>query len=386
MAANNHIAQLFRRFLNKECSEEELQELFSYFGNADEDTLRALIRAEMRDAPENTREHSLPHPPLESEFKQKSLMGRLLPYAAALLLLALAGIGWFYIHQPMGDRQAVLESKYGNDVLPGGNQATLTLEGGKTIQLDNAGKGLITEEKNIRISKEEDGLISYKPLQNEDETLREAPVSYNTIRTPDGGKYQVLLPDGSSVWLNAASSLTYPTRFSGRQRRVVLKGEAYFEVFSDKAQPFIVSCASQEVTVSGTTFNISAYPNAEQVKTTLLEGGVAITDLATGRSEKLNPGWQSVLGSDGIRLQRADISAAIGWKSGEFVFHHEKLPEILRQLQRWYGIEVSYGERIPEDTFYGEINRDVRLSEVLDMIRSTSAVEFEIRNKKLIVK
>lgn len=386
MAANDHIAQLFRRFLNKECSEEELQALFSYFGNADEDKLRALIRAEMRDAPEDTGENPFSHPPLKSEFKQKSLIGRLLPYAAIFLLLALAGIGWFYMQKPTEDGQAMLESKYGNDVLPGGNQATLTLEGGRTIQLDNTGKGLITEEENIRISKDEEGLISYEPLQHKDETPREAPVSYNTIRTPDGGKYQVLLPDGSRVWLNAASSLTYPTRFNGRQRRVVLKGEAYFEVFSNTAQPFIVASANQEVTVSGTTFNISAYPNAEQVKTTLLEGSVAVTDLATGRSEKLRPGWESVLSRNGIRLQRADVSAAIGWKSGEFVFHHVKLPEILRQLQRWYGIEVSYGERIPEDTFYGEINRDVRLSEVLDMIRSTSAVEFEIRDKKLIVK
>jgi ferric-dicitrate binding protein FerR (iron transport regulator) len=230
------------------------------------------------------------------------------------------------------------------------------------------------------VVKQSNGQLAYN-TQNEKPT----EVLYNTLTTPRGGQYQLVLPDGSKVWLNAASAISYPTAFTGSERKVEIKGEAYFEIAKNTAMPFIVKVNDAQVQVLGTHFNINAYSDEDAIKTTLLEGAVKVTKDAA--STLLKPGQQAILGrsSNEIRVQEnTDLDAVLAWKNGYFSFNQTDLATIMRQIARWYDVDIVYSDKVPERRFGGEIPRNTNAAEVLKMLEE-SKVHFRIEGRKVIV-
>ncbi|OQP58196.1 hypothetical protein A3860_07680 [Niastella vici] len=309
--------------------------------------------------------------------------------AAVTIGAVLTTVAYFWLQQKPKPATTPIAQTTTNDVLPGGNKAILKLSDGKTIVLDNAQNGLLAQQGAVQIEKQ-DGQLMYSPSE------ATAAVSYNTLATPVGGQFQLKLPDGTRVWLNAASSITYPTAFTGNDRRVTIYGEAYFEVARDAAKPFKVGVTTSEgaarngteIEVLGTHFNINAYSNEALVKTSLLEGKVKIkSDFFNGKqSAILKPGQQAQVEVEG-RLKvkdDADMEEVVAWKNGEFLFQSADIGTMMRQVARWYDIEVSYPEGMPKDKFSGKIGRNVNLSQLLKILEY-SEVKFELKGKTLIV-
>ncbi|MBT2561318.1 FecR domain-containing protein [Pedobacter sp. ISL-68] len=287
--------------------------------------------------------------------------------AAACIFMIVGTATYFYLWP---DGQHIKNQAIAKDIAPGGNKATLTLANGKVIRLDEQKNGTVLSEAGVIITKTTDGQVVY----NISSDNNKGPLGkYNTISTPNGGTYQVNLPDGSKVRLNAASTLTFAASLRERgekNRRVILSGEAYFEIARDKAHPFVVVTTSkQEIEVLGTHFNVNAYTDEKAIRTTLLEGSVRIHTLSpAARDIILKPGEQSVLTANSISISDADLESVMGWKEGLFVFHDADVPTVMRQLSRWYNIEVEYSGAIPKDLFTGGISRQSNLSTVLKML------------------
>lgn len=250
------------------------------------------------------------------------------------------------------------------DIGPGSNKAILTLANGQKVALKN----------------ENDEKLIYQLLDSANTT-----VAYNTITTPRGGQYELTLPDGSRVWLNAASSISFPSTFTGKERRVATTGEVYFEV-AKKHLPFIVATANQEVEVLGTHFNINAYPDEGEIKTTLLEGSVRIAAVADHKARLLKPGQQALFRTSGefIAIQEADTEMAVAWKNGFFKFDKQDIQSVMRQISRWYDIDVVYKGNIPNDEYVGKIKRSTNVSGVLNILR-LSKLNFKVEEKRIIV-
>ena len=296
-----------------------------------------------------------------------------LSIAASLVALLSVSLYLYTDQSPMSLEQAAFKS----GIKPGGNKAYLTLADGTRIALTEAENGQVAEQSGISITKTADGTIVYTALDQNAE-----PSSSNTFETPKGGQYQLLLPDGSKVWLNAASSLTYPTSFAAlKERRVSLKGEGYFEISKDLEKPFIIQTGVQEVKVLGTHFNIDAYETA--VKTTLIEGSVKVR---TKTDEKtLRPGEQSSAYADQIDIQTADLYQAMAWKNGDFVFEGTSLGSIMNQISRWYNVDVSYEGKIADLQFGGSISRTKNIHEVLRVLEMAKGVHFKIEGRRILV-
>lgn len=269
------------------------------------------------------------------------------------------------------------------DIAPGGDRAVLTLANGQKIILDSAANGTLALQGNARVVKMANGQLVYTIEGSEGM----APV-YNTMSTPRGGQYKLTLPDGTNVWLNAASSITYPASFAGKERRVTVTGEVYFEVAKDKTKPFHVAANGMDVEVLGTHFNINSYEDEGVDKTTLLEGAVRITKGTS--SVQLKPGEQAVLSqSQGSRntievVRNVNIEQVVAWKNGWFEFDNVDLRTIMRQISRWYDVDVSYEGRITTETFGGRTTKNLPLSEVLELLES-DGLRFRLEGKKLIV-
>lgn len=295
------------------------------------------------------------------------------PYAAAMSLLLATGLYYYQSRTIQPTDQVVLV----NDVDPGNSKAILRLADGSTVQLDDTGNGTIAQQSGVSIVKTVDRGIIYQVNNTENTTSSSL---YNTIEIPKGGKYQVRLPDGSEVWLNAASTLKYPVSFNEHgERRVELSGEAYFIVAHNKAQPFVVKTVNQEITVLGTEFNVNAYADENRTITTLLNGSVKVQ---SDNLAILKPGQQTMLSNGQLKVQMADTEAAAGWRNGMFLFHSMDMKSIMRQLERWYNVEVDIAT-IPDNQFYGEIQRDVKLSQVLSMLEATSGLKFKIEGRRI---
>lgn len=299
--------------------------------------------------------------------------------AACLLLAAGSGIFWWMQQPATKPPIAELSAKPGpTDIGPGDNRAVLVLADGSTVLLDDAAKGELSRQANAVINKTEDGQLVYQNQTSSDP----APLIYNTITTPRAGQYRLTLTDGTKVWLNAATSLQFPASFSGKERRVKLSGEAYFEVAKNSQQPFIVETPRQTIEVLGTHFNVNAYEEETATKTTLLEGRVKV---ATGSSSAvLQPGQQAASETDAIQVNVADTEEAVAWKNGYFKFNKADIQTIMRQLERWYDVEVEYRGAVPTDLFVGKINRSENISGVLRVLE-LSEVQFKIENRKIIV-
>ena len=357
------------------------------------------------------------------KFKRFKLWSRI---AAAAAVLLIVGLSIFFYTQRHLDGSAATRDLLANDIKPGGNKAYLVLSNGKRVSLTDAANGELAKEAGVEITKTADGQVAYKTASDisghingrHPELDSGSPNdALNIIETPRGGQYQIRLPDGSKVWLNAASKLIYPVSFNGRGQRVVeLSGEAYFEIFKNKLQPFVVKSKNQEVTVLGTHFNINSYSDEPGTKTTLLEGSVQVSTLQplalsgrdAHRAERVNgsegnsnsslptrgisprggerfggvvlkPNEQSVLVNGKIVVKQVDPALAVDWKNGQFIFESEPLPSILRRVARWYNVTIIYTNTDKNNTtFSGVVSRADNVSSVLRMLQKTSKIKFTI--------
>ena len=299
-------------------------------------------------------------------------------YAAAAVLIIAVGMGAYIAFSDKQQPTPVAAVVKSNDVLPGRERALLTLGNGKTIVLDSV-QGNIVKEGELTVNNQH-GKLGYEGKDNE--------VQYHTLSTPKGGLYKLRLPDGTDVWLNAASSITYPTVFTGTDRKVTITGEVYFEVAKDKTKPFKVNVDNKsEVEVLGTHFNINSYGDDGNIKTTLLEGSVRVQSAIGNRqSAMLKPGEQVSVSqssqlSQPIPVQTDEVMA---WKNGLFNFNQADLKLVMAQLARWYDIEVKYEGDIPAHTFRGKITRDLKLSQVVKILEEVG-VQFKIEGRTLVV-
>lgn len=306
-------------------------------------------------------------------------------FAAAMLLLAI-GVSFYFYKQNTVQQNAEIKPTQllKNDIAPGGNQAVLTLADGSKIVMSKKDNGRIATQGNTQIEKADDGQLIYDA--SAPAAIPLAEVKYNLFSTPRGGKYEIVLSDGTKVYLNAASSIRYPTAFVGKERNVELTGEAYFEVAKNKDMPFKVSCAGQEVKVLGTHFNINAYSNEPSVKTTLLEGSVQISKGTN--HELLRPGEQALIangGSDIVINKNINVDEVVAWKNGLFQFDAADVSTIMRQISRWYDVDVEFVGDVPGGTFHGKIPRNVNASQVLQILEQ-SGIKLKIEGRKIIVK
>ena len=321
--------------------------------------------------------------------------------AAAIVTGAVVTTAVVVFNRPGKNRdlaQLPVEQRYHNDVLPGNDRAILQLADGSTIILDSIQNGKIADQGSAAINKQ-DGIVMYNSVQKNSSNNRvtrgteAGTIAYNTLRTPKGGQYQLQLPDGSKVWLNAQSSLRFPATFTGNQRLVELTGEAYFEVEKDPKKPFLVNIISPHpggpggaVEVLGTHFNINAYDDEEAIKTTLLEGKVRMSTMVNDESSILKPGEQSSISqqshiSQPVPVQTEEVTA---WKNGLFRFQDASIESIMRQIARWYDVDIVYERKI-DNQFIGTIPRQVPVSTLLKILESTGWVHFTIEGKKITV-
>ena len=361
---NSRIIYLWQQFSARQATRAELDELMELLssGSHDEESrqyLQQLLAATPAGEEDPARWEpilqSILHPvrtlePARAPSPIRRWVRRAMTAAAVVLLL----VGLFRLWRTYRTDEAATAPVV--IVPPGGNKAVLTLAGGQKIILDSAAAGILAEQGNTHVQKLGDGKLAY-----EAGTQRGAATAplYNTLTTPRGGQYQLTLPDGTKVWLNAASSLTYPTAFTGGSRTVEMTGEAYFEVAHDKKHPFTVKVGGQTIEDIGTQFNVNAYTDEPAQVTTLLEGAVKVD------GHLLRPGEKAMVTGGDIRVTQGDPDQAVAWKNGLFDFNDAGVETVMRQLSRWYNVDVTYEGNIPTRQFTGMIGRSLTLNQVL---------------------
>jgi transmembrane sensor len=404
--SNTTLPDLFRKYLDDSITPDEFSQLYelinseydkeameqawrgsfsnrSLTGNARDYDLKevfAQLRARINEkkADEALAVYSIP-----TGRKTAFLWRRSVAIAASLILLLGAGT-WLWLGRSpkQAPLQAHAPAPVRNDVLPGHDGAILTLANGQQIVLDSAHNGALATQGGSRVTKLKNGQLSYTSLNE-----RPGQILYNTLTTPRARQTTLILADGTHVWLNAASSIKYPTAFSGRERRVEVSGEVYFEVQKDAGKPFTVHPAGSDgsIGVLGTSFNVNAYDDEEAVKTTLLEGSVKV---ARGKnSSTLRPGQQAVLGRGGEGIQildDADLDEVMAWKNNRFQFSNMDLKTIMRQLARWYDVDVVFEGKVPDIRVGGFIHKDVNLSTVMEFL-GENKIHYRIEGKKIII-
>lgn len=356
--------QLIHRYVRNEATEDELEVFFELMASSDMDEeLYAYLLEEAYNA---------------DEEKIVSLRRRWLTrIAVAAIPLILAAGGYFLLHKSTPVQQIVKAQKM--DLLPGRKKAILLLSNGSQINLAEAKAGIIAKQGNTNISKTADNKIFYN---NTSKVATE--IAYNTIITKRGNYYPLTMSDGTVVILDAGSSIKYPVNFTGKERRVEITGQVYFEVNHNAKMPFRVSVKGQTIEDLGTHFNINAYDDEPNIKATLIEGSVRINGQTT-----LVPGQQAVITNGNIKIKKADIEQAIAWKKGLFNFNDMSIEQAMRQLSRWYDVDIEYSEELPKTIFHGEMHRNVNASQIFEVLRFFK-VNFQIiqgsNGKKILVK
>lgn len=302
--------------------------------------------------------------------------------AAAAVLVLTVGIALF-VNQKHHETEVEVAALKVNNVEPGGNKAFLILADGRKISLTDVENGNLAEQSGIRINKTKDGQLVYEVAAATSKNGTSAEAVYNTIETPLGGQYQVKLNDGTKVWLNAGSKLRYPVLFAGNERKVELIGEGYFEVTHDQRKPFKVVSAEQTVVVLGTRFNVNNYQDEAVVKTTLLEGSVRVT--ANQLTKLLKPGEQASQSGKDIKVRTVDVEQVMAWHKGDFAFEGVALKSIMRQISRWYDVDVVYQGEIADVEFGGSISRSKNITEVLKVLEMTQGVHFKLEGRRVLV-
>jgi ferric-dicitrate binding protein FerR (iron transport regulator) len=308
--------------------------------------------------------------------KKKKLNTRAWLIAASLVLIA--GVGWWYFSRSTKKEQPKYAKLIEEDRPPGGNKATLTLANGSVVVLDSARNGNVAVQGSAEVIKT-DSSLSYNHLPGPGVPQE---VLYNTLSTPKGGQYALTLSDGTRVWLNAASSIKFPTAFTGKERQVDITGEAYFEVAHNASQPFLVNAGGVQVQVLGTHFNVNAYTDEEAVTTILVEGSVKVSKGTISRIIK--PDQQASVEKEGnsILVTPVDAQELVAWKDRLFVFSNTELSEVMRQLSRWYDVEVETKDKIT-DHLNATFPRTLPLSKMLHLVEKTGVAHFKLEGGKL---
>lgn len=317
----------------------------------------------------------------------------LLVWIAAAACVVIASSLVINVFYKKATTPAMVRKVVAMDALPGDSRAKLTLTNGKSIMLHEASTGKLAQEGEFAVIKTKQGELVYRFEQHG--AAATGNIGYNTITTPKAGQYQVKLPDGTRVWLNAASSICFPTVFQAKERVVEIVGEAYFEVVkvsqNKERVPFKVKTGNQVVEVLGTRFNVNSYSDESTIRTTLLEGSIKLVAKGNDKGVLLKPGQQAEFMKDTqvksktiFDIKKVDTRSVVAWKEGYFRFDNVGLPELMRQLSRWYDMEVVYEGRAKEYEFVGQIERNTKLSKVLQILE-LGDVHFRIENKKIIV-
>lgn len=314
---------------------------------------------------------------------RRNRIRRMAGVAAAIVIIAASAI-LLYINFPKQHGVDIVQSNQSPEqpdekIMPGGNIATLTLSDGSVIFLNNSENGVLTQQGNVDIVKLKDGQLTYGKAGNTPDQIL-----YNTVNTPKGGKYNLTLSDGTKVWLNAASSLRFPASFSEKERKVEMEGEVYFDIAEDSKHPFIVMVNGVEILVTGTEFNVEAYGDEESMKITLLEGKVDLKD--KNNQTKLIPGQQAEISGKGnfVIHKNVDMEEVIAWKEGLFYFHKADIKTVMKQISRWYDVEVEFKDAGKKRSFKGEIQRDLELSQVIKILKMHQ-INIELSGRKMIV-
>ncbi|MBO9635218.1 MAG: FecR domain-containing protein [Chitinophagaceae bacterium] len=392
----NRINELFNKAMQGGASEAELKELLELMSDTSrEPESRQLIREAMAEGYANGQPMEEDRLLQISEAIMKIASPEVKPEAgssrslfsirsagwlkwAAIIVLALGAGSYFWLFKQDQGSTGTQQIVSAKDILPGTNKAILTLADGSSIILDSSTNGIIAQQGTAAIEKQSNGTIVYNQQGTSD-----GKIMTNTLRTPRGGQYKLTLPDGTKVWMNASSSITYPASFTGDTRVVNVTGELYFEVAKNATQPFIVEVEDRSsIEVLGTSFNINAYDNESSSKTTLIEGKVRVKK--ADQSDILQPGQQARIGDAITIAPKVDIDQILAWKNGNFNFEDMPLSEIMRQLERWYDIEVRYEGPIPAIKFHGKMSRGVVLSDVITFL-SDNDLKLKLEDRILIV-
>lgn len=367
---------LLEKYRKGECTPQELDFIESWYLQYQNDA-EPLSRAELEYEVARMTESIGQMTPLAAY--QPSVVRRLrLPLGIAASILVVMSIG--YLLLPKHQKDGVVNQQAKVSISPGRQAASLTLANGKKILLSDQQTGKVAQEAGVIITKTSNGELIY-----EIKGAKNKLAGFNTLTTTNGETYRVRLPDGSMVWLNAASSLNYPISFQNSAARVVqLFGEAYFEISKDRRHPFIVKSRGQQVEVLGTHFNVNAYSDEPAVITTLLEGSVRLK-AERGVAKVLKPGQQAELTNAGINILQVDTRSVTAWKDGYFRFKNESLQSVMRKISRWYNVEVAFQKGLPEDTYSGAVTRHGDIRQVLEIMEGSNNIHFTIKGRRIIV-
>jgi len=380
MSKANHLNYLLEQYLQGIITRDELAEFYQYMeDNRLQEILDGVIHDYFTSAPDRLHTNSekvgeLAWQNITAQIEDSkptvklrlTMPLKLIAAAAAVVIISLT----IFYFNPLGPKKDAVSIAVTRDLPPGTHRATLQAANGKIYQLGGSEKEIIAEEKAIRY---QDGSI----------LEAESGVQNFVLSTPKGGQYKITLADGTEAWLNAASSLSYPNRFIGKERRVIVQGEVYFEVTHNARQPFIVQTAKQEIKVLGTTFNVNAYPDEGKTVTTLVNGLVKLDQLNGTKTAFLYPGEQSVLEQQVFEVSPVDVSLYTAWKDGEFRFKATPLIAVLHQVERWYNLDIDY-ENIPQDIqIHASIRRDKPLSAVITALEKVTNLKFEIKGRSM---
>lgn len=382
--STNRPEELIKKYLNNTCTPEERAALESWY-NRQEDSMDGMEEPEYhkieKDIWKNLQKTTKPKVKINWSYA-----------AAAAILITVCSTFYFSTRKTKIKLQ---NTDTVAKIMPGSNKAELLLEDGTVVSLSDDTAGVLPKQAAVKITKLPGGHLKYDAIEaiaagaatalGEAGATAQTTIKYNTLRTPRGGQYQVNLPDGTKAWLNANSSLKFPTSFNGEERIVEASGEVYFEVAVNKHKPFKVLSPGQTITVLGTHFNLSAYPDEQITETSLMEGSVKVT--SDRKTVIIKPGEQTLFNSStkNIRVQSIDMDEVIAWRQGYFQFNDEDIKGIMRKLSRWYDIDVSYSKDFINQSFNGSISRFEDASKVLRMLEHTGTIHFKTEGRRVTV-
>lgn len=368
---------LIKRYEQDACSKEESEELSEWFrsvqmGSRSIHDWLAESGSEEVFAAESFARFSDKLPRTATTHTWKLTIG----IAASLLIICTAGLLFF-------KQRSKASAEYTRTrIVKPGNYATITLADGSMITLNDEAKGKLGNSGSTDIIQDKDGVVKY---EGKNTSAAESKLVYNTLTTPRGGKYALVLSDGTEVTMDAASSITYPVTFSGKERVVEVKGQAYFKVIHNDKQPFIVKAKGQRLRDIGTEFNVNAYDDEPTIQATLVEGRISISN--ANNSKLLSPGQQAIVknGNLAIEIKHPAMDDVLAWTRGSFSFHHQQITDILRQAARWYDVEIVYKGTKPSKTFGGTLNRDKDVSELLESMKIIGGIRYKIEGRRVII-
>lgn len=391
---SGRLQYLLERNAARACTREELNELYEHLSATADEEVDPLLYQHYNNIDQGIEVKDVDWEYMLGQILQteqmapiqkargKMLWWKLVAVAAAVVLMV--GIGYLMVINKSGKQTEQVNTREPmNDVkAPFINKATIVLANGQHVLLDSAGNGQLAIQDNVKLVKLADGKIMYEPIAGETPTNNQ----FNTLQNPRGSKViDLMLADGSHVWLNTGSSVTYPVAFGKNERKVFVTGEAYFDVAHDASRPFIVTKADVEITVLGTHFNVNAYDDENSIRVTLLKGAVKVSSMVNGQLSILKPGQQASIHDSQLTIHdNPDMEAVMAWKNGYFHFGNTGIAELMQQLARWYDIDIVYKGEVPRREFGGEISRNSNLSQVLNILNESN-VKCRLEGKKLII-